>query len=194
MTRSGVIRRRDGPVGSATLTAQEKELLVEIARGSVAAAVRREAVPPLPTLTPALMRNQAAFVTLRAGGELRGCVGAVIAGRPLAEQVRESAVAASRDGRFPPLSAADLPRLDYDISLLSPLTPLDDPESLVIGRDGLMLVQGDFHGVLLPSVPVDQGWDRETFLEQVGVKAGLSRRAWREPGTQLFSFTAEYVR
>jgi len=179
---------------SDTLTSAEKAQLVRIARESVAAAVRREALPPMPELTPALVRERAAFVTLRAGGELRGCVGAVLPIRPLAEQVRESAIAASRDGRFPPLSAAELPGLDCEISLLSPLTPLHDPERLVIGRDGLMLVQGDRRGVFLPAVAVEQGWDRETFLEQVGVKAGLGRRAWRQPGTLLFSFSAESVR
>ncbi len=184
----------DGPGGSDALTPQDKASLVEIARGSVAAAVRREALPPMPELTPALMRKQAAFVTLRSGGELRGCVGAVFATQPLAQQVRESALAASRDTRFPPLSAGELRRLDYEVSVLSPLTPLDDPESLVIGRDGLMLVQGDWHGVLLPVVAVEQGWDRKTFLEQVGVKAGLGRDAWRQPGTLLFSFSAESVR
>ncbi len=183
-----------GPVGSDALTPEEKKLLVEIAQGSVAATVQREALPSLPALTPALMRKQAAFVTLRADGELRGCVGAVFATQPLAQQVRESAAAASRDGRFLPLSAGELPRLDYEISVLSPLSPLDDPESLVIGRDGLMLVQGDRRGVLLPVVAVEQGWDRETFLEQVGVKAGLGRDAWRQPGTLLFSFSAESVR
>ncbi|MHB1191642.1 MAG: AmmeMemoRadiSam system protein B [Longimicrobiales bacterium] len=184
----------DGPGGSDALTPHEKELLVEIARASVAAAVRRKAPPPMPALTPALKRTQAAFVTLRSGGELRGCVGAVFATQPLAQQVRESALAASRDTRFVPLSAEELPRLDYDISLLSPLTPLDDPGSLVIGRDGLMLVRGDWRGVLLPVVAVEQGWDRDTFLEQVGVKAGLGRDAWRQPGTLLFSFSAESVR
>jgi AmmeMemoRadiSam system protein A len=121
-------------------------------------------------------------------------VGAIFAVQPLAEQVRASAISASRDMRFQPLTTADLPRLEYEISLLSPLTPLDDPARVVVGRDGLMLAQGDRRGVLLPSVPVDLGWDRETFLEQVGVKAGLSRDAWRRPGTQLFIFTTETVR
>ncbi|HSW28880.1 MAG TPA: AmmeMemoRadiSam system protein B [Longimicrobiales bacterium] len=184
----------DGPGGSDALTERDKASLVEIARGSVAATVRREVLPPIPELSPALMRKQAAFVTLRSGGELRGCVGAIFATQPVARQVRESAVAASRDTRFARLSADELPRLDYEISLLSPLTPLDDPGSLVIGRDGLMLVQGDRRGVLLPVVAVEQGWDRETFLEQVGVKAGLGRDAWRRPGTLLFSFSTESVR
>jgi hypothetical protein len=184
----------DGPAGFEPLTPREKELLLEIARASVAATVRREAPPPMPDLTPALTRKQAAFVTLRAEGDLRGCVGAVFAVQPLAEQVRESAAAASRDGRFPPLTATEMPGLDLEISLLSPLTLLEDPETLVVGRDGLMLVQGDRRGVLLPSVPVEHGWDRETFLEQVGVKAGLSRQSWRQPGTVLFSFSTETVR
>lgn len=184
----------DGAGGPHGLSPEEKRLLIEIARGTVEATVRREIPPPLPDLTPALMRKQAAFVTLRAAGELRGCVGAVFAVRSVAEQVRSSAVAASRDARMRPLAAAELATLDYEISLLSPLTPLDDPEGLVLGRDGLWLVRGDDHGVLLPSVPVDQGWDRKTFLEQIGVKAGLGRQAWREPGTQLFSFTTETVR
>lgn len=184
----------EGPAEPDPLTPEEKQLLVDLARGGVAAVVHGEEPPPLPALTPALSRKQAAFVTLRAGGELRGCVGAVFAVRALAEQVRESAMAASRDARFPRLSAAELTGLDYEVTLLSPLSPLEDPESVVVGRDGLMLVQGDHRGVLLPAVPVEQGWDRKTFLEEVGLKAGLGRRAWREPGTLLFSFTADTVR
>lgn len=190
----GAVAFSEGEGGDDPLGPQERETLLRIARASVEAAVRGDSAPPVPEVPPALARKQAAFVTLRADGELRGCVGAIFAVRGLAEQVRESALAASGDRRFPRLRAEELPRLEYEITLLSPLVPLQDPETVVVGRDGLMLVQGDYRGVLLPSVPVEHGWDRARFLEEIGVKAGLGRRAWRQSGTQLFSFSGETVR
>jgi AmmeMemoRadiSam system protein B/AmmeMemoRadiSam system protein A len=184
----------DRPAGPTGLTDQEKRTLLGIARSSVEAAVQRQPLAPLSGLPPALSRRRAAFVTLRIDGALRGCVGAVLAGKPLAQQVRESAVAAAlRDERFPPITPEELPRLAYEITLLTPLHPLEDPADIVIGRDGLLLVRGSSNGVLLPQVAVEQGWDRRQLLEQVGVKAGLGPQTWREPGTLLLIFSGEVI-
>ncbi|MFC1544434.1 AmmeMemoRadiSam system protein B [Gemmatimonadota bacterium] len=172
---------------------RERELLLTIARNAVEASVNLRPHAPLLELPPGLMRKQGAFVTLRIGGVLRGCVGGVLAEKPLAYQVRDSAIAAAmQDERFAPVSPSDLSRLQYEVSLLTPLHPLDDPDDIVIGRDGLLLVRGPYSGVLLPNVAVEQGWDTRMLLRQIGIKAGLGPDAWRQPGTLLLVFSAEH--
>jgi len=104
--------------------------------------------------------------------------------------VQECAVAAgSEDSRFPPVSPKELPSLRVEISVLTPLVPIR-PEEVEVGRHGLMVAQGRMRGLLLPQVPVEWGWDRETFLDQVCVKAGLPPSAWRH-GATLLAFSAE---
>jgi len=109
---------------------------------------------------------------------------------PLFKVVQECAVAAAtEDPRFPPVSPGELPSLRVEVSVLTPLAPIL-PEEVEIGRHGLMVSQGGRRGLLLPQVPVEWGWDRETFLDQACVKAGLPPSAWRH-GATLQAFTAE---
>ena len=104
--------------------------------------------------------------------------------------VQECAVAAAtEDPRFPPVSPDELSSLRVEISVLTPLV-LIRPEEVEVGRHGLMIAQGRRRGLLLPQVPVEWGWDRETFLDQTCVKAGLPPSAWRH-GATLWAFTAE---
>ncbi|MBP2680072.1 MAG: AMMECR1-domain protein, partial [Deltaproteobacteria bacterium] len=88
-----------------------------------------------------------------------------------------------------PVSPGELPSLRIEISVLTPLFPLR-PEEVEVGRHGLLVRQGRMRGLLLPQVPVEREWDRETFLDQVCVKAGLPPSAWRH-GATLQGFTAE---
>ncbi len=132
----------------------------------------------------------AAFVTLTKNGRLRGCIGYTEAVAPLFKGVQECAVAAAtEDPRFPPVSSNELPFLRVEISVLTPLVSIR-PEEVEVGRHGLMIAQGRNRGLLLPQVPVELGWDRETFLDQACVKAGLPPSAWRH-GATLKAFTAE---
>ncbi|HEX2721207.1 MAG TPA: AmmeMemoRadiSam system protein A, partial [Candidatus Deferrimicrobium sp.] len=132
----------------------------------------------------------AAFVTLTKNGRLRGCIGFTEAVAPLFKVVQECAVAAAtEDPRFPPVSPKELPSLRVEISVLTPLVSIR-PEEVEVGRHGLMVAQGRMRGLLLPQVPVEWGWDRETFLDQTCVKAGLPPSAWRH-GATLRAFTAE---
>ena len=137
-------------------------------------------------------RARGAFVTLRrlADEELRGCVGQMEASEPLLETVAEMAVAAAtRDGRFAPVSASELDSLRIEISVLSALAPIR-PSEVEVGRHGLLLRCGDRRGVLLPQVPVEYGWDREAFLAHTCQKAGLPADTWKQPGIDLQGFTA----
>jgi len=95
------------------------------------------------------------------------------------------------DPRFPPVTVEELPHLEYEISVLSPPRPVADPKEIVIGRDGLFILAGGRTGLLLPQVPVEQGWDREAFLRAICLKAGLPEDAWRWPEARLFRFEAE---
>ena len=137
-----------------------------------------------------LLEPRATFVTLReaASGTLRGCRGEIRPSRPLVESVREMAVAsATGDPRFEPVRAAELDALTVDISVLGELHPIDAAD-VEVGRHGLMIVRGYRSGLLLPSVPVALGWDREAFLDGLCTKAGLPGSAWRQPDAELLAF------
>jgi AmmeMemoRadiSam system protein A len=122
---------------------------------------------------------------------LRGCIGYTSAVKPLYMTVRDTAtLAAIRDPRFQPVEASELPLLDYEISVLSPLRRVTDIQQIKVGEHGLLMKNGDNEGLLLPQVPVEQNWDRQTFLEQTCAKAGMSPGCWKDEDTDIFMFTA----
>jgi AmmeMemoRadiSam system protein A len=132
------------------------------------------------------------FVTLRRRGELRGCIGTLAPEGDLSRTVPKFALrAAFSDPRFPPLSAEELLETDIEISVLTPPAPLEDPEALEIGRDGLILEARGRSGLLLPQVATEWAFDRERFLAEVCRKAGLPEGAWRDPDAGLWVFQAE---
>jgi AmmeMemoRadiSam system protein A len=130
-------------------------------------------------------------VTLTKSGQLRGCIGYTSAMKPLYMTVRDTAThAALHDPRFQPVAASELPQLEYEISVLSPLRRVIDVEQIEVGREGLLMKNGENEGLLLPQVPVEQKWNRETFLEQTCVKAGMHANCWKDENTDIFKFTA----
>ena len=168
---------------------QRKELL-GIARRTLEGYLGARRIPAEEGARGKLAAPGAAFVTLTKNGRLRGCIGYTEAVAPLFKVVQECAVAAAtEDPRFPPVTPDELPSLQVEISVLTPLVPIR-PEEVEVGRHGLMVAQGRMRGLLLPQVPVEWGWDREKFLDQTCVKAGLPPSAWRH-GATLRAFTAE---
>jgi AmmeMemoRadiSam system protein A len=105
-------------------------------------------------------------------------------------RARHGRYAALRDPRFRPVSASELSQLEYEISVLSPLRRVTDIEQIKVGRDGLLMKNGDTRALLLPQVPVEQKWDRQTFLEQTCAKAGMKTDCWKDENTDIFKFTA----
>lgn len=175
------------------LTAEERRSLVRVARGALEAHLGGTRRALAPTALPSLREKRGAFVTLResGSGELRGCVGLLRAEQALEDTVAEMAVAAATaDGRFAPVTAEELPGLRIEVSALGPLRPIR-PEEVEVGRHGLLISYGGRRGVLLPQVPVEHGWDRETFLDHTCIKAGLPPDTWRKPGVELLGFAAE---
>ena len=175
-----------------SLSDQEKNELLALARKSVEHAVeQKEAYEPGANASEALNQERGAFVTLREAGALRGCIGYTSAIKPLYMTVRDTAtLAALRDPRFQPVSATELPQLDYEVSVLSPLRRVTDVEQIKVGQHGLLMKNGDNEGLLLPQVPVEEKWDRQKFLEQTCAKAGMNFGCWKEEDTDIFQFTA----
>ncbi|MDP8256555.1 MAG: AmmeMemoRadiSam system protein B [Candidatus Alcyoniella australis] len=172
------------------LTKQEKVELLRYARQTVETFVRSGDKPDFEPQSPTLRADGAAFVTLKKHGDLRGCIGQIIAREPLWQSVRDMAVAAaSQDPRFPAVRPDELDELHIEISVLTPLIKVENVESIEVGRDGLLIRKGIRQGLLLPQVPTEYGWDRRTFLEQTCRKAGLDFDDWQS-GAEIYSFQA----
>ncbi len=175
-----------------SLSEQDKSELLALARKSVEHVVQTgEAYKPPASEGTALNEERGAFVTLKESGDLRGCIGYTSAVKPLYMTVRDTAtLAAMRDPRFRPVTVAELPSLQYEVSVLSPLRRVTDIQQIIIGAHGLLMKNGSDEGLLLPQVPAEQKWDLPTFLEQTCAKAGMRAGCWKDEDTDIFSFTA----
>lgn len=174
------------------LTPQQSQTLLTIARRSIEAALDGTRFVPEVT-DEALRRPAGAFVTLNTReADLRGCIGTIEAVAPLYQAVASNAVAAAfRDPRFHPVRREELASLHIEISVMSPIEPVTNVEDIEVGRDGLIISRGSRAGLLLPQVATEYGWDRETFLAQTCVKAGLRPDSWRSPDCRIQRFSAE---
>jgi AmmeMemoRadiSam system protein A len=168
---------------------EEKRALLALARAAIGDRLGQTSSNiPAPPLT----EKNGAFVTLHKHGALRGCIGRFTSNLALPGTIREMAQAAAfEDPRFPPLNAAELDQVDLEISVLSPMRRIQDVSEVQVGRHGLYIIQGHRRGVLLPQVAADYGWDRDTFLDQTCVKAGLNPGCWRDRKTEIYVFSAE---
>jgi AmmeMemoRadiSam system protein A len=170
-------------------SAEERQQLIQLAHSAIAAALDG-CDSGVPSPSPHLDEVRGAFTTLYLDGHLRGCIGYPIGMHPLWKTVEETAVAAAfQDPRFYPVTRDEAPHLKVDISVLSPLFPIA-PDEVVPGRHGLLVIQDNRRGLLLPQVATEHSWDRETFLAQTCLKAGLPPDAWKH-GASLHAFTAE---
>ena len=134
------------------------------------------------------------FVTVRVRGQLRGCIGFVEVAGPLGSCVTEAARrSCTEDMRFRPVHEDELPDLEFEITLLSPREPLENPREFVIGRHGLMIESGGRRGLLLPQVPVEHGWNTQQFLDGLCSKAGLPRGAWNDADASLWRFEGHMI-
>jgi AmmeMemoRadiSam system protein A len=181
------------------LTDGEKQTLLHIAREAIESAVRNKSLPPLDksSLTAKLQENGASFVTLTIHGNLRGCIGALEAYQPLADDVREHAVAAAlEDPRFPPVSEKELSRIEIEVSYLTEPKELSYSTSddlltkLRPQVDGVILKQGYRRATFLPQV-----WEKlpepEEFLDQLCYKMGVQAKTWRDTKLQVYTYQVE---
>jgi AmmeMemoRadiSam system protein A len=177
-----------------SLASREKQLLLQVARRALLAAVEhRESPDNLPQISE-LGESAGAFVTLHKRGRLRGCIGQLGTAQSLVEVVAHCAKAAAlEDPRFDRLRPDEAAETEIELSVLSPLEEIA-PEKIEAGKHGLMVSRGLQHGVLLPQVATEYRWTARRFLEETCVKAGLERDAWQQPDAKIQCFTAEVFR
>ena len=173
---------------------EQRRTLLRIAHRAILSALERQPFAEPPPSSPRLSEPRGVFTTLYLPGDLhrqlRGCVGYAAPIAPLYRAVAETARAAAfEDSRFLPVTKEEALELEVSLSVLSRLFPIH-PEAVEVGRHGLVIADGARRGLLLPQVSLENGWDRETFLEQTCRKAGLPLNAWRKAAT-IEAFTAE---
>ena len=172
------------------LTPEEKKILLQTARRAITARLEKRN-PRYPEPTELLKKKCGAFVTLHRRGNLRGCIGFVVASKPLIDTVAEAAQSSAfGDPRFPAVTAGELNEIDIEISVLSPLRRIESVEEIRVGVHGIMLRKGLRSGLLLPQVAREYGWNRDTFLTHTCYKAGLPGECWRSPDTEIEIFSA----
>lgn len=179
--------------GKYEITPKEKKWLMKLAKDAVKAAVEGKKFEPPEPATQLLKDKGAAFVTLRKKEQLRGCIGHIIAHMPLYKCVASVArSAALEDPRFPPVGPSEYESLHFEISVLTPPQDVKDPEEIVVGEDGVIINYGGmYQGVFLPQVPIEQGWDRIEYLDNLCYKAGVMKKGcWKEPQASLRKFQA----
>jgi hypothetical protein len=173
------------------MPSKEKQLLLEIAREAIISYVLTGTIPKREVNNSNLQVKQGCFVCIKINSLLRGCIGNFLSDKPLYQLVQEMAVAAAiRDPRFYPMKKDDLKDFELEISVLSPLHKITSIEEIEVGVHGLYMEKNFSRGVLLPQVAVEYGWDRDTFLSQTSLKAGLGKDDWQE-GTDIYTFSAQ---
>ncbi len=195
------------PVHPSELVFEEGVFLVKLARRAVEEYLTKGTKIKPPTNTPEkLLRPGMSFTTIEVYHDyehrsLRGCIGYLQPVMSLVESVIDSAIqAAVGDPRFPPMTASELPTVTFEVSVLSVpvLIEVDDrrklPEKVVVGRHGLIVEKGFFKGTLLPQVPVEYGWDSETFLAETCIKAGLPADCWLDEDVKVYAYEARLWR
>ena len=172
------------------LTRDTQRQLLAIARAALEARVRGTRVPESGS-KGASQPGRGAFVTIFCNGELRGCLGRVTSDWPLPDLVRHLAQeVADSDPRFTPVAPHELQDIALEVSVLTPEREIRSIDEIELGRHGLIVEQGSRKGLLLPQVPTEHDWDRETFVSQTCLKAGLPADAWRD-GARLLVFEAQ---
>ena len=177
------------------LTDQDKKILLDMARQTIAQSLKGNRPDSPDDLgvkpTAAMKKKMGGFVTLTIGGDLRGCIGEIFPRRALVNVVLDHAYdAAFGDPRFPPLTAKEFPRIQIEISALTPPKPVATYKDIVIGKHGMVLELGGRSAVFLPQVAPEQGWDLATTLTHLAYKAGLPGNAWMDPRAKFTVFEA----
>ncbi|MCP4252361.1 MAG: AmmeMemoRadiSam system protein B [Candidatus Scalindua sp.] len=178
------------------LSHDEKLTLLKLARDTLEYCVKEGKKPDLDsgeyTFSKTLNEKRGVFVTLNKNGNLRGCIGHIQPREQLFNAVIDNAINSSmNDRRFRPVSEDELPDIEIDISVLSPIKEISGAEKFIIGKHGIIINLEGTRAVFLPQVATEQGWDREETLAHLCNKAGLPSHAWKDDKMKFFVFTAE---
>jgi hypothetical protein len=180
------------------LTITEGTQAVQFARQAVEEYIKNHKKPSS-SLGKSFHEKQGVFVTLHTypSHDLRGCIGIPLPVMSLQDALIESAQSATQDPRFPPLKKQELDAIILEVTILTKpelikvKQPQDYLKSIEIGRDGLIVEQGFYKGLLLPQVPIEQAWDKEEYLAHTCIKAGLMPDAWIDKNTKIYKFSGQ---
>ena len=178
------------------LSPDEGRIAIQLARAVLEERIGRKKVD-FPRLPPVFQEKRGVFVTLKKGGDLRGCIGFPTPVYPLGEAIRGAALAAAlEDPRFPPVGPGELSQVRLEVTVLSVPVLLscraaERPEKIRVGSHGLIVRRMGRSGLLLPQVPTEWGWDAVEFLDHTCLKAGLPRGCWKDEATEVYTFEGQ---
>lgn len=194
LVKSGALPKTDKAAEEKTelLSKDEQSTVLNLVRETITAHLSGKQLPELENPSPILEQDLGLFVTLHKRGALRGCIGNMIGTQPLWKGIREMAVAAATaDPRFQKVTLKEMRDIDIEISVLSPLEKISDPNKIVVGTHGVLVRKGYLSGVYLPQVATETGWNREQFMNSLcAQKAGMDMNAWKTGDCDIYIFTA----
>ena len=173
---------------------EEKRAMVATARSAIYSSLRMDYDGDDTPVDILKEKGYGVFVTLYLNGSLRGCIGRFVSDESLRATIREMAQSAAfHDPRFPALSRGEAPRVEIEVSVLSPLKKISSVEEFKLGRDGIYMVKGSRSGTFLPQVAEETGWDTEEFLGHCARdKAGIGYNGWKD--ADLYTYQTEVVK
>jgi MEMO1 family protein len=176
-----------------SISAEDKKELLRIARVTIDKKIGENKIPEFNTkrYSKTMMTPCGAFVTLKKNGDLRGCIGRFTSEEPLYIVISEMAIAsATQDTRFDPVTESEIPKLEIEISVLSPMKKINSPDEIIMGKHGIYIKKGWASGTFLPQVATETGWTKEEFLGHCARdKAGLGWNGWKD--AEIYIYTAE---
>jgi MEMO1 family protein len=168
----------------------EKALLFKIVKNSIYSMLynNKRYEPDAKKISPKLMQQFGAFVTLKINGSLRGCIGRFISSEPLYKVVSESAISSAfEDPRFSPLTKEEYEKIDIEITILGPLILIHNISEIILGKHGIYIKRGTRAGTMLPQVAIENGWTVEEFLGYTSRdKAGLGWDGWKDADIYVY--------
>lgn len=175
------------------ISQKNQKKLLEIARKTLEHYLKTGKTLRFEFSNSSLTEPRGVFVTLKLNRQLRGCLGEIEARESLSKVVQRMVIsAATKDPRFPPVRLSELPELEIEISVLSPLKKIKDPAEIILGKHGVIIKKGFQKGLFLPQVATETGWDKETFMGQLCTqKAGLPWNAWQTGIAEIYIFTVQ---
>ena len=187
------VSEKENQTGGFHLTNSDKETLLNVARKTMEDHCHHNKKSDLKTykFSETLETKCGAFVSLHKKGALRGCIGLLSSDLPLYKVIQEMTISAcSTDHRFSPVEAEELPDIDIEISVLSPLTKIDDISEIELGKHGILIEKYHHTGLFLPQVATETGWNKDEFLGHCARdKAGLDWDEWKTANIYIFTAT-----
>jgi len=181
------------------LSKEDGTYLIKIAKLAIETYLKKGEKLEVPKDCPEhLKENLGVFVTLNENNELRGCIGYPEPVAPLINATIDVAISAAvNDPRFPSLTTEEFKDISVEVTVLTKPeiikvdAPIDYPNKITIGEDGLIVENNFNKGLLLPQVATEHSMDEETFLGNTCMKAGLNPQCWLEEDTKIYNFQGQ---